>query len=132
MAVGELLVGVARAVSDSISNWIVPPRYEVKSAILVIVAFIAMTSRGISSKDAEQLTQLLIGILCTCGLLYFSYIELINPTITVSDRLFTTLVALIVASVGLREFQYRFRGQDPPSGESANQAQERDGPGNGD
>lgn len=118
--------------SSSIPHWVVTRALgDIQATIISVLSIIAMTSRGISSEDAEQLTQLLIGILCTCGLLYFSYIELINPSITVSDRLFTTLVALIVASVGLREFQYRFRGQNPPSGDSGDQAQEGDGPGDG-
>lgn len=126
------MLDLVRMVSNSIPHWIVPRTVgDTRVTILGVVSVIAMASSGISSEDAEQLTQLLIGILCTCGLLYFSYIELINPSITVSDRLFTTLVALIVASVGLREFQYRFRGRDPPSGDGQSPPKEGDGPGDG-
>lgn len=126
------MLELVRMVSNAIPHWIVPRTpSDTRATIVGVVSVIAMASGSMNSDDLEQLTQLLIGILCTCGLLYFSYIELINPSITVSDRLFTTLVALIVASVGLREFQYRFRSREPPSGGGHEQVHEGDGPGGG-
>lgn len=132
VGVVELMLELVRMAVTITPQWIVPKGItETRAAVIGVVSIIAMASGGLSGEDAEQLTQLLIGILCTCGLLYFSYIELINPSITVSDRLFTTLVALIVASVGLREFQYRFRGKSPPSGEAHEHGHDGNGPGNG-
>lgn len=93
----------------------IPAISELRVASLATLAIILMASRRKPGNNAEQFAQLLIGVLCACALLYFSYIELLNPDLVVSDRLFWTLVSLIVASVGLREFQYRYGGQSPPS-----------------
>ena len=102
-----------------------PAISELRFASLATLAIILMASRRNPGSNAEQFAQLLIGILCACALLYFSYIELLNPDLVVSDRLFWTLVSLIVASVGLREFQYRYGGQSPP-GRSTDNDQDTD------
>lgn len=111
---------ILRLLSDNPPlKWILPTEIRNHRAVLgIALSALAMASGNISGENAEQFTQLLIGVLCTFGLLYFSYIELINPNIVMSDRLFATLVSLIVASVGLREIQYRIGGQEPPRSSS--------------
>ena len=102
---------------------------ESRVAAIAVVFVLVLASGRPNGTDAEQLAQLLIGVLCACALLYFSYIELIHPEYMVSDRLFWTLVSLIVASVGLREFQYRYGGQSPPQRSTGDR---RDNPRHGD
>jgi hypothetical protein len=55
--------------------------------------------------NIEKLAQIVIGILAAIALIYFSYIELMNPDLTVSPRTFWVLVVLAGSGLALKELQ---------------------------
>jgi hypothetical protein len=63
-----------------------------------------------SVDNIEKIAQLTVGVLAVIALIYFSYIELLNPDLAISDRSFWMLVLLAGSALALKELQYFVTG----------------------
>jgi hypothetical protein len=53
--------------------------------------------------DIQKLVQLVLGLLAAIALIYFIYIETLNPDLVITDRSFWVLVVLAASALGLTE-----------------------------
>lgn len=70
---------------------------------------------GLDTDDVEKITHLLVGLVCITALVYFMFIELMNPELALSDRSFWVLVILSGSALALKDLQY-LRQTGPGSG----------------